>query len=62
MSNTAADELILETEGPPALGLEAARVLAKIIRANRDQMGAARPQAGVDEPANRRTVEGHSAA
>lgn len=59
MSHTVAGELILETEGPPTLGLEAARVLARIIRANRDQTGAARPQAGVEDPANRRNVEGH---
>ncbi|GAC1611374.1 MAG: hypothetical protein NVS3B26_23820 [Mycobacteriales bacterium] len=53
------EALILDRDGPPTFGLEAARVLAKIIRGNRDQTGAGSPEAGVDEPATRRTVEGH---
>ena len=56
------EALILEPEGPPTLGLDAARVLARIIRANRDQTGSIPPQTEADNLAKCRPGEGHSAA
>jgi hypothetical protein len=61
MPDTAADALILDAEGPPALTAEAARILARIIRAARDNAPSA-PQAGVEDVAERRSREGLSAA
>lgn len=61
MPEPAADALILNPEGPPALTAEAARILARIIRAARDDAPPG-PQAAIEDVAERPSVEGHSAA
>lgn len=61
MPDPAADALILDPEGPPALTAEAARILARIIRAARDNAPSS-PQAGIENVADGPTGAGHSAA
>lgn len=56
------EALILDRDGPPTLGLEAARVLARIIRADRDQHRPGCAKASGEELGNRRPGEGHSRA
>lgn len=56
------DPLILDAETAPTLSHEAAGVLARIIRAHRDQAGSTSAQSGAACVADGPSVEGHSAA
>ena len=58
MTVHAADTLILDVEGSPSLSEPAARVLARMIRAHRDQATSRHPQ-DVDDDAQCRSREGH---
>lgn len=58
-SKPASDALILDAEGELTLSSEAARVLARIIRAHRDRAAGAGPQTEAAEVPNRRHAAGH---